>query len=155
MIAPQRNSPKRWIFIPTTRLRTNISATFAQREECCTRRSRNGCAALNLDGRSEDARVLEQTFATSGFDAAVRTLGARVNWKQLTQRRARGEYVRSRHYVLAHIRRGNTGRGILAVLAKTAEERDWFALQLRVNPLLDPLRNDPRFREDCGSLVLK
>jgi adenylate cyclase len=34
-------------------------------------------SALNLNGRSEDARVLEQTFKTAGFDAAVRTLGER------------------------------------------------------------------------------
>jgi hypothetical protein len=30
-------------------------------------------------------------------------------------------------------------------MAKTVEERSWFVLQLRINPLLDPLRGDPRF----------
>jgi hypothetical protein len=35
------------------------------------------------------------------------------------------------------------------------EERNWFALQLRVNPILDPLRDDPRFAKMLESLVLK
>ena len=129
----------------------NISATFAQREACCTRRSRNGAAALNLNGRSEDARVLEQTFKTAGFDAAVRTLGERV-LEELDARRARGEYVAAAHYVFAHIKRGNLDRHAFAVLPKMAEEPDWFALQIRVNPLLDPLRNDPRLRERLPAL---
>ena len=101
------------------------------------------CAALNLNGRSEDARVLEQTFKTAGFDAAVRTLGER-QLEELDARRARGEYVAAAHYVFAHIKRGNL-EGALAWLPKMAEEPDWFALQMRVNPILDPLRSDPRF----------
>jgi TolB-like protein len=101
------------------------------------------CSALNLNGRSEDARVLEQTFKAAGFDAAVRTLGER-QLEELDARRARGEYVAAAHYVFAHIKRGNL-EGALAWLPKMAEEPDWFALQMRVNPLLDPLRSDPRF----------
>jgi adenylate cyclase len=111
------------------------------------------CAALNLNGRSEDARVLEQTFKTAGFDAAVRTLGER-QLEELDARRARGEYVAAAHYVFAHIKRGNL-EDALALLPKMAEEPDWFALQIRVNPILDPLRNDPRFNKIAGSVALK
>jgi len=111
------------------------------------------CAALNLNGRSEDARVLEQTFKTAGFDAAVRTLGER-QLEELDARRARGDYVAAAHYVFAHIKRGNL-EDALALLPKMAEEPDWFALQIRVNPILDPLRNDPRFDKIAGSVALK
>ena len=110
-------------------------------------------SALNLNGRSEDARVLEQTFKTAGFDAAVRTLGER-QLEELDARRARGEYVAAAHYVFAHIKRGNL-EDAFAVLPKMAEEPDWFALQIRVNPILDPLRDDPRFEKIAGSVVLK
>jgi adenylate cyclase len=101
------------------------------------------CSALNLNGRREDARVLEQTFKAAGFEAAVRTLGER-QLEELDTKRARGEYVPAAHYVFAHIKRGNL-EDALASLPKMAEEPNWFALQLNVNPILDPLRGDPRF----------
>ena len=108
---------------------------------------------MNLNGRSEDARVLEQTFKAAGFDAAVRTLGER-QLEELDARRARGEYVAAAHYVFVHIKRGNL-EDALALLPKMAEEPNWFALQMRVNPILDPLRSDPRFDRITESLVLK
>jgi hypothetical protein len=111
------------------------------------------CSALNLNGRSEDARVLEQTFKAAGFDAAVRTLGER-QLEELDAKRARGEYVAAAHYVFVHIKRGDLGDA-LALLPKMAEEPDWFALQMRVNPTLDPLRSDPRFGEILAALTLK
>src|SRR5438046_9704564 len=63
------------------------------------------CSALNLNGRSEDARVLEQTLKAAGFDAAVRTLGER-QVEGLDAKRARGAYVRRAPYVFTHLKRG-------------------------------------------------
>jgi tetratricopeptide (TPR) repeat protein len=111
------------------------------------------CSALNLNGRSEDARVLEQTFKAAGFDAAVRTLGER-QLEELDAKRARGDYVAAAHYVFAHIKRGNL-EDALALLPKMAEEPNWFALQLKVNPMLDSLRADPRFEKVVASLAPK
>jgi serine/threonine-protein kinase len=101
------------------------------------------CAALRLNGQAEDARVLEQGFATAGFDAALRTLGQR-QLETLDAKRARGEYVPAAHYLFAQIRRGNMDEAF-ACLAEVMEERDWFALQVGVNPMLDRLRDDPRY----------
>jgi tetratricopeptide (TPR) repeat protein len=111
------------------------------------------CSALNLNGRSEDARVLEQTFQAAGFDAAVRTLGER-ELEELDAKRARGEYVAAAHYVFVHIKRGKL-EDAFALLPKMAEEPDWFALQMRVNPILDPLRSDRRFGEILETITLK
>ena len=109
-------------------------------------------ATLALSGRKEDAVVLEQVFATAGFEAAKRTL-ARRELEGLDQRRARGEYVAAAHYVFAHTRAGNL-EDAFVWLPKMVAEPNWFALQLRVNPILDPLRQDSRFDQIAASLVL-
>ncbi len=110
-------------------------------------------SALNLNGRGEDARVLEQAFKAAGFDAAVRTLGER-ELEELEARCARGEFIAAAHYVFTHLKRGNS-EDALTLLPKMAEEPDWFALQIPVNPILDPLRDDPRFERIAASVVLK
>jgi serine/threonine protein kinase len=109
-------------------------------------------AGLALSGQAEHARVLEQVFATSGFEAAVRTLGQR-QLEDLDRKRAQGDYVPAADYVFANVRHGSIDAAF-EWLPKMAEERNWFALQLRVNPALDPLRNDPRFEKIAESLVL-
>jgi adenylate cyclase len=127
----------------------NVCAQRGMSHEAIT----HWCSALNLKGQSEDARVLEQTFAAAGFEGAVRTLGER-QLEELEAKRARGDYVAAAHYVFAHIKRGNLEEAF-ASLPKMAEEPDWFALQIRVNPILDPLRNDPRFGEILDTVTLK
>jgi len=109
-------------------------------------------AALDLSGQSEQARLLEETFSNSGFDSAVRAL-ARKQLEQLQQKSGRGEHVPAYHYMMAYMRLGETEQAFFW-MAKTVEERTWFALQLGVNPLLDPLRNDPRFAKTFASLAL-
>jgi TolB-like protein len=111
------------------------------------------CAALSLNGQAEDARVLEQVFAAAGFDAAVRTLAQR-QLEGLDGKRARGDYVPAAHYLFAQVRRGNIEEAF-ACLPEVLDERDWFALQLRVNPMLDPLRGDPRFEKIAASFSPK
>jgi TolB-like protein len=110
-------------------------------------------AALALSGQSEHARVLEQVFASAGFEAAKRTL-ARRQLEDLGAKRTRGEYVAAAHYVFTNVRAGNF-EDAFGWLPKMVEEPNWFALQLRVNPILDPLRTDPRFEKIAASLVLK
>jgi serine/threonine protein kinase/Flp pilus assembly protein TadD len=102
------------------------------------------CAGLSLSGQPEHARALEQVFATAGFEAAVRTLAQR-QLEDLDRKRLRGEYVPAAHYVFACVRRGDLNQAF-AWLPKMANERNWFAFHLLVNPILDPLRGDPRFR---------
>lgn len=110
-------------------------------------------AALNLSGRREDARVLEQAFASGGFEAAKRALAQR-ELESLDAKRATGQYVAAAHYVFAHLRAANLEKAF-EWLPKMVAEPNWFALQLKVNPILDPLRNDPRFEKIAASLVLR
>jgi adenylate cyclase len=127
----------------------NVCAKKGMQHEAITQ----WCAGLNLNGRQEEARLLEQVFAAAGFDAAVRTLAER-QLEDLDRKSARGEYVAAAHYVFAHVWRGQFEEAF-AWLPKMAAEPDWFALQMRVNPILDPLRDDPRFEKIAGSVVLK
>jgi len=108
-------------------------------------------AALALSGEPEQARLLEETFAASGFDAAVRAL-ARKQLERLQEKTGRGEHVPAYHYMMAYMRLGDTDQAF-SWMAKTVEEPSWFALQLGVNPLLDPLRSDPRFGEILAALM--
>jgi adenylate cyclase len=100
-------------------------------------------AALNLSGQAEQAKILDQAFAASGFEAAVRAL-AQKQLERLQEKTARGDYVPAWHYLMAYVRLGDNEQAF-AWLAKAAEERNWFAFQIKVNPILDPLRGDPRF----------
>jgi len=110
-------------------------------------------AALNLSGEAEQAEILEQTFVASGFEAAVRAL-AQKQLERLQQKTARGDYVPAWHYLMGYVRLGENEQAF-AWLAKAAEERNWFAFQIKVNPILDPLRSDPRFSEILDTVTLK
>ena len=100
-------------------------------------------AALNLSGQAEQANILEQTFAAAGFEAALRAL-AQKQLERLEEKTARGDYVPAWHYLTAYVRLGDNEQ-VFASLAKTAEERNWFAFEIKVNPILDPFRADHRF----------
>ncbi|PYJ42011.1 MAG: hypothetical protein DME86_06755 [Verrucomicrobia bacterium] len=101
------------------------------------------CSALTLNGESEHARILEQTYAACGFDAAVRA-SAQKQLLRLNEKTARGDYVPAAHYLMVYVRLGDNEEAF-SWLARTVEERNWLALQIKVNPILDPLRSDPRF----------
>ncbi|HYY13450.1 MAG TPA: tetratricopeptide repeat protein [Chthoniobacterales bacterium] len=111
------------------------------------------CAGLRLSGHAEDAAVLEQVFATAGFNDAVRTLAQR-RLEQLDHKRGLGEYVPAAEYVFAHVRRGNIDEAF-AWFPKMLQEHNWFAFHFSVNPILDPLRSGPRFEEIVASLASK
>jgi adenylate cyclase len=111
------------------------------------------CSALNLSGEAEDARLLEQVFATAGFDEAVRTLAQR-QLEKLDDKRRQGGYVPAAHYVFAYVRRGKIDAAF-EWFPKMLEEHNWFAFHFSLNPILDPLRTDPRFGEIVASVASK
>ncbi len=101
--------------------------------------------ALTLSGEGEQASILERTYAASGFETAVRALAQR-KLERLNEKTGRGEYVPASEYAMAYLRLGDKER-VFGWLAKAVEETYRFALEIKVNPIFDSLRSDPRFAD--------
>ena len=67
------------------------------------------------------------------------------SWSELTERAKRGEFGPFT-LAVAYGGLGEMDRGI-ALLHRAIDERDIFMPEIFFDPLLDPLRRDPRFRE--------
>ena len=100
--------------------------------------------ALNSCGQGEDTLVLERAYAAAGFEAAVRAL-AQKRLERLNARKERGDYVPAADYLAAYVRLGDKDQA-LAWLARAAQERNRPALEIKVNPLLDHVRQRERRR---------
>src|ERR1700736_1303032 len=101
--------------------------------------------ALSSSEQTEDAAIVQKTYEASGFDAAVRELGRR-KLEHLNQRLDRGEYVPAAEYFLAYYRAGDSEQALTS-LAKAVDEPNWFALEIRINPVFDGLRSSQRFQQ--------
>jgi adenylate cyclase len=136
-------------YIKTLELHPGYAAAHEYFGDVCEKKGMAGeaitqwRAALAFNGEAEQARILEQTYAASGFEAAVRALAQR-RLEQLNEKVGRGEYVPAKHYLITYVRLGDKEKAF-TWLAKTVEERNWFAFETRVTPILDPLRSDARF----------
>jgi len=100
--------------------------------------------ALSLIGENEQATILQQSYAMSGFEAAVRK-STEKKLQALNAKIAGGEYVPAAEFVRICIRSGETEQAF-AWLAKGVQERNRLAWEFKINPLFDPLRSDPRFQ---------
>jgi tetratricopeptide (TPR) repeat protein len=101
--------------------------------------------ALILTGAGEQASSLERTYAASGFEAAVRAL-AQHQLENLNGRVKRGEYVPAFEYVTAYTRLGDKEQAF-AWLDKAVLERNGFVFRVKIDPIYDKLRADPRFSD--------
>jgi hypothetical protein len=79
----------------------------------------------------------------SGFEAAVRK-SAEKKLEGLNAKVARGEYVPAAEFVRICTRAGEKEQAFVW-LAKAVQERNRLAWEIKINPLFDPLRSDPRF----------
>jgi serine/threonine-protein kinase len=86
-------------------------------------------------------------YSAGGLGAALAHAGrvpeAREILAELTLRRAQ-RYVAPVPFALLHVALGETDAALADIERAHAERRGWMAY-LRVDPLLDPLRGDPRF----------
>ena len=108
--------------------------------------------ALTLSGEGEQASILERAYAASGFEMAVRAL-AQKKLERLNEKTGRGDYVPAIEYVTAYTRLGDKEQAF-AWLTKAVAERNRLALEIKVNPIFDSLRSDPRFTDLVGRVGL-
>jgi serine/threonine-protein kinase len=99
--------------------------------------------AMNLSGSGDLAALLERTYAESGLDTAVKAL-ARARLEQLHSRAAQGDYVPAIEFVYQHLRLEER-EPVFEWLAKAEQERNRMLLEIGVDPVFDPVRDDPRF----------
>ncbi|HEV8159651.1 MAG TPA: tetratricopeptide repeat protein, partial [Pyrinomonadaceae bacterium] len=101
--------------------------------------------ALRLTGDNESATMLERTFAASGFNAAVRALWQK-KLERFNEKAERGEYVPAMNYALAYTRLADKEQAF-AWLAKAEQERSRLIYVIKLDPIYDSLRDDPRFQD--------
>jgi serine/threonine-protein kinase len=117
---------------------------------------RLGLALAELRRYEEAIRALEAAARSRRTPGAVAALGhvsalsgdaaaARAALAEL-ERAARTEYVSAYHFALIHIGLGEKAEA-LRFLEKAYEEGAWTVTFANVEPALDPLRQEPRFRE--------
>jgi serine/threonine protein kinase/Tol biopolymer transport system component/Tfp pilus assembly protein PilF len=94
---------------------------------------------VERDGRSPvSIAVLARAESMAGNVAEARRL------RDELMERARTTYVSDVAIAVTHIACGDTGRAI-AQLEEGVKNRDWWTVWLRVSPVWDPLRSDPKF----------
>jgi tetratricopeptide (TPR) repeat protein len=101
--------------------------------------------ALTLRGEDEQASSLERVYTSSGFELAVRAL-AQKQLAKLNERMKHGAYVPAVEYVMAYTRMDDKEQA-LSWLDKAVQERTGFVFIVKVSPIYDRLRDDPRYTE--------
>ena len=101
--------------------------------------------AFMLTGDNESAMILERTSAESGFNAVVRALWQK-KLERLNEKANRGEYVPAMDYALAYTRLADKEQA-LGWLVKAERELNGMIFDIKLDPIYDPLRSDPRFQD--------
>ncbi len=100
--------------------------------------------ALRLTEANEAATMLERNFAASGFNAAFRVLWQK-KLEQLNEKARSGKYVPAMNFTLAYARLADKEQAF-AWLAKAEKERNRLIFDVKLDPIYNSLRDDPRFQ---------
>jgi tetratricopeptide (TPR) repeat protein len=101
--------------------------------------------AMTLSRNDELAATLERAYRESGYEGAVRA-ASRKRLEPLGEKARRGEFVPAMDFVRLHVRLGDKEQ-TFAWLEKAYEERTRLIFAIKVDPLFDGLRADPRFAD--------
>ncbi len=119
------------------RLSAGVLDRLGRRDEAMAALARS----VELQGQPALAEGLRRTYATHGFDAALELMvGA------LVQKRASGAYEPAEHVAELYARLGRVEEAF-QWLEIAFREHDTELNRLKVDPLFEPLRRDPRFAD--------
>jgi len=117
------------------RLRAGVLDRMGRESEAVAELGRS----FALQGHPEIEAALGAAYATGGMRAALQLLVT-----GLVRKRASGAYEPAEHIAEMYVRMGDTAKA-LDWLEVAFREHDTELNRLRVDPLFDPLRSDPRF----------
>ena len=105
---------------------------------------------FSLTRREDFAAKLKNTFDRSGLAAAQRMRGEE-QLRELEEQVKQGQYVAAIDYVTAYTRIGDKEKAF-TWLEKATQQHNRFAVEFKINPIYDSLRNDPRFQRLVDSV---
>ncbi len=122
-------------FWPAHRLLEEVYAQAGNVEEAVAERER----VLSLSGSPELAASIGEDFAKSGYKGVLRS------WLDGLTEISKHRYVSSYSIAEGYMRMNERNKA-LQWLEKAYEDHDSGLVSIAVEPMLDPLRSDPRFR---------
>jgi eukaryotic-like serine/threonine-protein kinase len=130
-------------FAPARRILEEVYAQMGKQKEAVAEREK----ILSLSGSPEFAASIEEDFAKSGYTGVLRS------WLDGLTEISKHSYVSSYNIAQAYMRMGEKEKA-LEGLEKAYEEHDSGLVSVAVEPLFEPLRTDPRFRDLLRRLKL-
>ena len=109
--------------------------------------------AMTLSRNDELAATLDHAYKESGYEGSVRTVSHK-RLQQLGANAQKGEFVPAMNFARLYVKLGDKKQA-LVWLEKAYEERSRLIFDIKVDPLFDGLRSDPRFVDLLRRLNLK
>ncbi len=123
-------------FSPARRMLEEVYAQMGKQKEAVAEREK----ILSLSGSPELAASIEEDFSKAGYKGVLQS------WLDGLTEISKHGYVSSYSIAQAYMRIGEKEKAF-GWLEKAYEERDSGLVSLAVEPMFDPVRSDPRFRD--------
>jgi tetratricopeptide (TPR) repeat protein len=123
-------------FAPARRMLEEVYAQMGKQKEAVAEREK----ILSLSGSPELAASIEEDFSKTGYKGVLQS------WLDGLTEISKHGYVSSYSIAQAYMRMGERQKAF-GWLEKAYEEHDSGLVSLAVEPMFDPVRPDPRFRD--------
>src|SRR5713101_353155 len=123
-------------FSPARRMLEEVYAQMGKQKEAVAEREK----ILSLSGSPELAASIEEDFSKAGYKGVLQS------WLDGLTEISKHGYVSSYSIAQAYMRMGEKEKAF-GWLEKAYEEHDSGLVSLAVEPMFDPVRSDPRFRD--------